>query len=106
MASKTKKLRFRFDVSTFKLLGRELITDRITALFELIKNAYDANAERVDISFHSVGSITKDSKITIADDGIGMTADNIQNRWMVIGTSSKRGDDKFSPPPIEKTASR
>ena len=102
MASKTKKLRFRFDVSTFKLLGRELITDRITALFELVKNAYDANAERVDISFHNVGAITKDSKITIADDGIGMTIDDIQNRWMVIGTNSKRGTNKFSPPPFKR----
>lgn len=31
------KLKFNFDVSTIRLLGRELITDRITALFELVK---------------------------------------------------------------------
>ena len=102
MASKTRKLRFKFDVSTFKLLGRELITDRITALFELVKNAYDANAESVEISFNNVSTIGKDSKITISDDGIGMTVDDIQNRWMVIGTNSKRGDNKYSPLPFKR----
>ena len=31
-------LKWRFDVSTFRLIGRDLITDRVTALFELVKN--------------------------------------------------------------------
>ena len=38
-------MKWKFDISTFRLLGRELITDRITALFELVKNSYDANAD-------------------------------------------------------------
>ena len=44
-------LKFNFDVSAFRLLGRELITDRITALFELVKNSYDSNANDVTIEF-------------------------------------------------------
>ena len=32
-------LKWRFDISTFQLIGRELITDRVTALFELVKNS-------------------------------------------------------------------
>jgi hypothetical protein len=40
-----KEVFWKFDVSTFRLLGRELITDRITALVELVKNSYDANAK-------------------------------------------------------------
>lgn len=47
-------LRFKFDVSAYRLLGRELITDRITALFELVKNCYDANAEVVTIDFINI----------------------------------------------------
>ena len=43
------KLKFNFDVSTIRLLGRELITDRITALFELVKNCYDANSDHVTL---------------------------------------------------------
>ena len=50
------KLKFNFDVSTFRLLGRELITDRITALFELVKNCYDANSDSVILEFHNVNT--------------------------------------------------
>ena len=45
MPNKANTLKWRFDVNTFRLLGRDLIADRITALFELVKNAYDANAQ-------------------------------------------------------------
>ena len=83
-------LHFKFDVSTFRLLGRELITDRITALFELVKNCYDANAEKVDISFESLNPLSEKSRIIIRDDGLGMTFEDIRDKWMVIGTSSKR----------------
>lgn len=91
-------LHFKFDVSTFRLLGRELITDRITALFELVKNCYDANAEKVDISFESLNPLSEKSRIIIRDDGLGMTFEDIRDKWMVIGTSSKRRK-KTSPAP-------
>ena len=82
-------LHFKFDVSTFRLLGRELITDRITALFELVKNCYDANANKVDIYFEHLNPISENSRIIITDDGLGMTFEDIRDKWMVIGTSSK-----------------
>ena len=66
-------LHFKFDVSTFRLLGRELITDRITALFELVKNCYDANADNVNITFEQLNPLSDKSKIIIEDDGLGMT---------------------------------
>ena len=50
------KLKWRFDVSTFRLIGRDLITDRVTALFELVKNCYDANAQNVNVIFENVGA--------------------------------------------------
>ena len=80
MAKSNNKLKWRFDVNTFRLLGRDLITDRITALFELVKNAYDANAQNVSIKFLNVGTKNADSKIIIEDDGIGMSLDDIENK--------------------------
>lgn len=66
MAAKTKadsvdekNLRWRFDVNTFRLLGRELITDRVTAVFELVKNCYDANATSVTVDLINVSSKKK-----------------------------------------------
>lgn len=107
--SEDKKLKWRFDISTFRLIGRELITDRITALFELVKNCYDANATRVDVVFENVSydnavvdDTTKEvrvnpgSKIVIEDNGYGMSFEDIRDKWMVIGTASKR-TSPFSP---------
>ena len=98
--SEDKKLKWRFDISTFRLIGRELITDRITALFELVKNCYDANATRVDVVFENVSydnavvdDTTKEvrvnpgSKVVIEDNGYGMSFEDIRDKWMVIGTA-------------------
>ena len=100
MLDNANTLKWRFDVSTFRLIGRELITDRITALFELVKNCYDANATKVSIQFLDVAN-GLNSKIIIADNGIGMSLDDIKNKWMVVGTASKR-TEKVSPPPFNR----
>ena len=100
----TNFLKFNFDVSAYRLLGRELITDRITALFELVKNSYDSNANVVTIEFIEINPITNESKIIIRDDGFGMDFSDVKNKWMVIGTSSKRRE-RMTPPPYNRIVS-
>jgi len=101
-ASKDQTLRWRFDVNTFRLLGRELITDRITAVYELVKNCYDANATKVDIIFENVKEgAGKDSRIIISDNGIGMSFSDIRDKWMVVGTASKRRE-LYTPKPFNR----
>lgn len=68
-------------------LGRELVTDYVTALTELIKNSYDADSEAVEIIFENIQS--ENAKIYILDTGSGFTRDDIINKWAVIGTNSK-----------------
>lgn len=94
-------LKWRFDISTFRLIGRDLITDRVTALFELIKNCYDANAQNVVVSFENVSAGRKNAVIRIEDDGYGMSFKDIRDKWMVIGTSSKR-THPYSPEPYNR----
>ena len=94
-------LKWRFDVSTFRLIGRDLITDRITALFELVKNSYDANAKNVVVSFVNVAAGENGAVITIGDDGYGMSFADIRDKWMVIGTSSKR-KEPYTPEPFHR----
>lgn len=96
---KKEILKWKFDISTFRLIGRELITDRITALFELVKNSYDANAQQVNVTFQNVGPNKDDSLISIKDDGIGMSFEDIRDKWMVIGTPNKR-KSPLSPKPF------
>ncbi len=95
-----KNLNWKFDISTFRLLGRELITDRITALVELVKNSYDANAKNVYINFTNA-STPDIGKIIIQDDGFGMSSKDIISKWMTIGTDSKR-KNKYTPEPFNR----
>jgi len=110
MSKKTKieetYLNFNFDVSAYRLLGRELITDRITALFEIVKNSYDANADHVIVEFINVNPHSEKSKIIISDDGLGMKLADIENRWMIIGTSSKRRERESLPPYKRKVSGK
>lgn len=94
-------LKWRFDISTFRLIGRDLITDRVTALFELVKNCYDANATEVTVLFENVGYAKASSSICIKDDGMGMSFVDIRDKWMVIGTSNKRSNP-YSPKPFSR----
>ena len=78
-----EKLKYKVDDSTVaKLLGIQNFTNKESAILEIIKNAYDAQAKNVKISF-------LDKSIIITDDGIGMSADDIRNNWMYVGKSDK-----------------
>lgn len=105
MANKDKNssnsLRWRFDVNTFRLLGRDLITDRITAVFELVKNCYDANSTNVTVDLIDIISPSSNRKIIISDNGIGMSFEDIRDKWMVVGTNSKR-KELYSPEPFNR----
>ena len=119
------QLHFQTNAKLGKLIGRELITNNIIAVFELIKNSYDAFANKVIIEFtkfdidssrfvSEAGEMlpieemekaldlelekkrktiisTSESRITMADDGNGMSLHEIKTKWMEIGTDSKAG---------------
>lgn len=68
-------------------LGRESISSSTIAILELVKNAYDAGALRIRIRFKGLG--TPEAKVVIEDDGSGMTATDLLDYWMVIGTTNK-----------------
>ena len=87
-------LRFSASTNVKNLFGRGLVTDQIAAVFELVKNSYDADANQVHIIFENLN--TESATITICDDGSGMNLDDIKSKWMVIGTNSKK-DVGYSP---------
>lgn len=94
----TDNFTWNFDVNVFKLLGSQLISDKFTAIIELVKNSYDANATEVKIDFIDSHD-PSNGKIIIQDNGFGMSKDDIQNKWMKIGTNNKR-IIKLSPKPF------
>lgn len=78
--------RFHVDAKTLIHLGRDSIKDHSTALLELVKNSYDADAKNVDVEIYS----NNDDLIRIADNGFGMTESELKNNWLRIGFSAKR----------------
>ena len=83
------KANFKARSHILSLLGDELIGSDNLALFELVKNAYDADASRAEIRFVNLGK--EDIAIIIEDDGIGMSKETLLNSWLEIGTDFKRG---------------
>ena len=79
--------RFFIDAKTLIHLGRESIKDHTTALIELVKNSYDADANNVDVE---ILCSNNSDIIRIADNGFGMTKDQLLNSWLRIGFSNKR----------------
>ena len=83
-------LNFRFSGKLARLLGRESVSSDTAALFELVKNGYDADAPKVTVTFENlVANNGKNARIVVEDTGDGMTYDDIVDKWMVVGTYSK-----------------
>lgn len=91
-----KTLKIRPYARLLTMLGEQLIKNEQIALAELIKNAYDADADWVRVSFVDFPekngdlTITEDSKIIIEDNGCGMTLDVIEKSWMNPATPNKK----------------
>lgn len=64
------------------IIGRDLIIDDNIAIFELVKNSYDAHAKNVIITF-------EDDKIVISDNGKGMSEYDLVNKWFAVAYSAK-----------------
>ncbi|HEY4941884.1 MAG TPA: ATP-binding protein [Rhizomicrobium sp.] len=74
---------FKISTGLKDLIGQDLITDDFVAVFELVKNAFDAHARKVNLLFEA-------DRIVIADDGKGMSRANILNKWLFVAYSAKR----------------
>lgn len=87
-------VRFTVDAGHIQRLGAELVGKQDTALSELIKNAFDADATSVTLTFRSQDRAG--GSLTISDNGSGMSDDVIRSSWMRISTASKV-DQPLSP---------
>lgn len=81
-------MKFKISSALKDQIGKELITDDNVAIFELVKNSYDANATKVKIVFEDMRS--DNPKIYIVDNGKGMSKEDLENKWLFIGFSEKR----------------
>jgi len=101
----SKDIRFDINPHVIKQLGEELVSDEITALLEIVKNSYDADANYVNIEINTVGNYNLEPLryknhvgfIVIEDDGFGMDEETIVKSWLTISYSNKRAKDGIKP---------
>lgn len=93
---------FTVDARAILTLGRESIKDHTTALVELVKNSYDADAETVEIE---IKLNSPEPRIRVGDNGSGMTETQVETDWLRIGYSAKR-DERYSKLRRRKTGEK
>ena len=81
------KIGFDVDAYTARLIGRENVSRLESAILELVKNTYDADATCCILYYEA-----ETQTLYIADNGFGMSTDVIKKHWMTIGNSSKKRD--------------
>ena len=92
-----ENLLFKISSNLKNIIGRELITNKIIAIFELVKNSYDAGATRVDITFENIYNDAP--SIRIVDNGYGMSKDDLENKWLFVAYSEKK--NRLTQPHID-----
>ncbi|CAA0221095.1 conserved hypothetical protein [Tenacibaculum maritimum] len=81
------QLEFKISTGLKDIIGKDLITDEFIAVFELVKNSYDAFAKNVIITI-------EDNKLIISDNGKGMSLDDLKNKWLFVAYSAKKDDSE------------
>lgn len=81
----SESYKFEISLSVLNHLGRNLYRNFITVLSEAVSNAWDAEAKSVWIEIDA-----NNSSFSIKDDGIGMTPEDFQGKFLKIGYSKRR----------------
>jgi len=82
------QLQFKISSALKNIIGSDLINDDFIAVFELVKNSYDAHASEVHIDFEDLG--TPSARIRIRDNGKGMNFDDLISKWLFVAYSAKK----------------
>ncbi len=87
---------FKTRARALDMLGRQQIAGIPTAISELFKNAHDAYADNVIVDYYRYNDL-----FVLRDDGVGMTKEDFENRWLTLGTESKVASGYgLKPPPV------
>lgn len=88
--------KMRFDIGTVKHLGLQTYSTLPPVIGELVANAWDADASRVDIEIPTQ-PLDDDSEITVRDNGSGMSDFDVREAYLVVGRDRRKADgDKLT----------
>src|SRR5437879_5589223 len=88
----SEKYKMTVDLSVLEALGINLYSNAAAVLSELVANAYDADATVVEIDWKLSGS-----KILVRDDGVGMSVEELNERFLKVGYKKRSTEGLKSP---------
>lgn len=91
--SNSKKYSMTIDINVLKHLGINLYSNTAAVLSEAVANAWDADAELVQIN---IKSEEEDKIIIIKDNGIGMSEQDVNNKFLKVGYEKRENDEQLS----------
>jgi RecB family endonuclease NucS len=85
VAANKRALKMRYAGGLVRHLGLQMYSGTVPAVAELIANAWDADATRVDVQIPLDEPITENSEVRVTDNGSGMTFDDVNDAYLVLG---------------------
>lgn len=82
----SKDFKLKVSPRMLELLSKDLYTNMYFVLAELIANSYDADAENVYVYID-------DTEIRVEDDGTGMTPENLNDKYLLVGGESRNSEE-------------
>lgn len=96
-ATQQRQLTMKYAGGLVRHLGLQMYSGFVPAISELISNAWDADAANVWVTAPLGEQITADSEVHVQDDGIGMTFDDVNDAYLVLGRDRRRGSGAHTP---------
>ena len=94
---KTNEYQLSISMASLDSLGIRLYSNAAAVLAEVVANSYDADATRVDITWD-----TTNDCVVIEDNGNGMTSDQLNSRYLVVGYSKRKSEEGLCSPKFNR----
>jgi hypothetical protein len=92
MTAKKRPLTMRISLNALEHLGMNLYSNVPSVLSEMVANSWDADAENVNVTIDKT-----DETITIEDDGLGMTRDEVIDYFLTVGFRRRTAIGELTP---------
>lgn len=87
-------IQFNFSYYALTLLGKQMYTNRWSAISELVANGLDAGATNVKLYINSINK--KKSILEIIDNGSGMSYNDLATKYVLIGRNKRLSENELS----------
>ena len=101
--TRTEPYEMKFDAGTIKHLGLQMYSTLPPVIGELVANAWDANATKVEITIPEGPINQQTSEIVIKDNGTGMSDEDVRQKYLIIGRDRREKEQcNETPEPFNR----